>query len=255
MSIIKKVYIQSANKKIYIELGYPKKIPAPAVVVAHGLRSYYSGFLNMFAKSVRENGYISVKFHFLGTGKSEGLFEEKSSADMLQNYQDVISFLKKQPKISKIGVVGRSNAGSLAILAGPDPSIKAYAFLAPPAYYSKTVGKFIQNAKVKGKFFYHKSFKRLHTKGEGRLPLNFVEELKKYDQQLLNNAKKMKNVILFQSTADETVLISEGHFDYWKENLPDPKKMVLVNGGNHSFKGHKKYVINESIKWLDRFLK
>ena len=255
MSIIKKVYIQSANKKIYIELGYPKKIPAPAVVVAHGLRSYYSGFLNMFAKSVRENGYISVKFHFLGTGKSEGLFEEKSSADMLQNYQDVISFLKKQPKISKIGVVGRSNAGSLAILAGPDPSIKAYAFLAPPAYYSKTVGKFIQNAKVKDKFFYHKSFKRLHTKGEGRLPLNFVEELKKYDQQLLNNAKKMKNVILFQSTADETVLISEGHFDYWKENLPDPKKMVLVNGGNHSFKGHKKYVINESIKWLDRFLK
>ena len=65
----------------------------------------------------------------------------------------------------------------------------------------------------------------------------------------------MKNVILFQSTADETVLISEGHFDYWKENLPEPKKMVLVNGGNHSFKGHKKYVINESIKWLDRFLK
>jgi dienelactone hydrolase len=255
VSIIKKVYIQSANKKIYIELGYPKKIPAPAVVIAHGLRSYYSGFLNMFAKSVRENGYISVKFHFLGTGKSEGLFEEKSSADMLQNYQDVISFLKKQPKISKIGVVGRSNAGSLAILAGPDPNIKAYAFLAPPAYYSKTVSKFIKNAKIKGKFFYHKSFKRLHTKGEGRLPLNFVEELKKYDRQLLDNAKKMKNVILFQSTADETVLVNEGHFDYWKENLPEPKKMVLVKGGNHSFKGHKKYVINESIKWLDRFLK
>ena len=65
----------------------------------------------------------------------------------------------------------------------------------------------------------------------------------------------MKNVILFQSTADETVLLKEGHFDYWKENFPKPKKMVLVKGGNHSFKGHKKYVINESIKWLDRFLK
>src|SRR3990167_4172225 len=54
----KKVFIKSGKDDIYIEFGYPKRVPAPAIIIAHGLRSYYAGFLNIFAKSLREAGYI-----------------------------------------------------------------------------------------------------------------------------------------------------------------------------------------------------
>ncbi len=135
-----------------------------------------------------------------------------------------------------------------------DTKIKAYVFLAPPAFYSKTLLNFMRSAKIKNGYLYHKSYKRPHTKGIGRLPLSFIEEIKQYDNLLLKNIKKIKPVIYFQSTEDEAVKMEDGHFDYWKKNLPNPKKMVLIKGGNHSFKGRKEYVINESIEWFKKYL-
>lgn len=252
----KKYFINSAGKKIYLELGYPKnkKTPINAIVVAHGLRSYYTGFLNMFAKSIREAGYISVKFHFLGTGKSDGKFEEKNTVAMLQNYKDVIDFLKKHPDIKNIGVMARSNAGSLAALAGKDSRIKAYVLLASPAYYSKVMKTFTVGTKIKGNFFYNKSFERKHTKGPGRLPFSFIDDVKKFDKPLLQAIKKISPVAFFQSTEDEAVKMSDGHFDYWKKNLRGPRKIYIIKGGNHSYKGHKRFVIDESLKWFKKFL-
>ncbi|HYV33505.1 MAG TPA: alpha/beta hydrolase [Candidatus Limnocylindria bacterium] len=251
----KKFFIKSTGGKIYVELGYPKgKLPKPAVIVAHGLRSYYPGFLDMFAKALRQAGYISVKFHFLGTGKSAGNFEDKTTGAMLKNYTDVLDFLEKQPEISNIGLVGRSNAGCLAVIHGPDKRVGAYALLAPAAYFAKEMEKFVENAEKKGKFFYHTSFKRKHTKGEGRLPFTFISEIKKFEPLIFKNAPKLKRVILFQSTKDEASPLEEGHFDYYKKHLPNPKKMVLIEGGNHSYKGHKKFVIRETVKWMKKYL-
>lgn len=252
---IKKYFIKSTGGKIYVELGFPKKTPAPAVIVAHGLRSYYPGFLNMFAKRLRDAGYISVKFHFLGTGKSDGKFEDKTTGAMLKNYEDVLDFLQTVPEINSIGVMGRSNAGILAVIHGPDKRIKAYSLLAPASYFAKAMSKFVTSSKVKGKFFYHKSYKRPHTKGPGRLPFTFVDEIKSFEPRLYKNAPKMKNVAIFQSTKDEACTMEEGHFDYWKKHLPNPRKLVLIEGGNHSYKGHKAFVISESIKWFNKFLK
>lgn len=257
MNKIEKYYIDSCGRKIYVEIGYPegKIVKRNAVVVAHGLRSYYTGFLDTFAKRLRDVGYISVKFHFLGTGKSDGNFEEKTTKFMLQNYNDVIDFLKKHPNVKNIGVVGRSNAGTLAALAGPDDRVKSYVLLAAAVFLSKSFELFVNNAKREGGFFYHPSYKRPHTKGEGRLPLSFLDEIRGYDKQVLDNIPKLKNVAFFQSTEDEAVTIAQGHFDYYKKYLSKPNKLYLIEGGNHSYKGHKKFVIDESIKWFKKTLK
>ena len=250
----KEYYIKSGKDKVYVKIDFPKKLPAPGVIVAHGLRSYYPGFLNMFVKAFRDRGYATIVFHFVGTGKSSGKFENKTTSAMLQNWKDVMRFLKTVPELKGLGVVGRSNAGALAALYGPDAAVKVYAFLAPPGHYSLEMGKFIEGAKIKGKYFYHKSFKRPHTKGEGRLPMSYITELKKFDQPLIRGMGKMKPSILFWSTKDEASPMSEGHFDLWKNRLPQPKKVVVIEGGNHSFKGYKKYVIGEAIKWFKKYL-
>lgn len=254
-SKIKRYFIPSGKDSLYIEFGYPhRRGPAPAVIVAHGLRSYYSGFLNMFAKRFRQAGYISVKFHFVGTGRSSGKFEDKTTAAMLKNYEDVLDFVAAHPDVRGIGLVGRSNAGCLAVVHGPDPRIQVYALLAPSAYYSRELKKFIAQATIKGNFFYHHSFKRPHTKGQGRLPLDFVQELKRFDVPLLRHASKMRRVILFQSTKDEACTMHEGHFDFWKKILPQPRKLVLIEGGNHSYKGHKRFVIEGALQWFRKYL-
>ncbi|MDD5050172.1 MAG: alpha/beta hydrolase [Candidatus Pacebacteria bacterium] len=255
-SKIKKYFVESAGKKVFVQVEYPSKVPAPAIIVGHGLRSYYTGFLNIFAKKLRDEGYISVKFHFIGTGKSEGLFEEKSTATMVQNFKDVIAYLKTLPEITDIGVMGRSNAGSLAALAGPIERVKSYVLLGSPAFYSLNMKKFLEMADTtKGEYFYHSSFKRKHTKGEGRLPLSFLEEIGTFDKRLLEGIKKLKNVCLLQSKVDEAVPVEEGHFDYWKENLPKPNwTKIMEKGKNHSFKGCKAEVYQDAITWFRKTL-
>ncbi len=252
---IEKIFIKSAGKKVFVQIEYPEgKLSGPAIIVAHGLRSYYTGFLNMFSKSLRDNGYITVKFHFLGTGKSEGDFEDKSTKAMLQNYRDVVDFLKNKKEIKGIGVMGRSNAGSLAIISGYDSSIKAYVLLAPPIFYSKCMSIYVNNGEIRDGFIYHKSFKRKHTNGLGRLPVTFMDEIKKFDKPLVDNVSLMKNVAIFQSEEDEAVLVADGHFDYLKKYLPEPKEIHYYKKGNHSFKGFKRIVISDALKWFKKKL-
>jgi len=250
----KKCNVKSGNNTIYVEIEYPEKLPASAVILAHGLRSYFPGFLNNFAKKLRDAGYISVKFHFVGTGKSSGKFEDKTASEMLQNYKDVLEFVKKQPEVLDIAVVGRSNAGSTVAAYGPDPRIKAYALLAPPAFLGVVMEKFVKSATIKGKFFYHSSFKRPHTKGEGRLPIDFVKKNLLYDRLIAEKIGKIKNVILFQGTEDESVKLEEGHFDFWKKGLPQPNKFVVIENSRHSFPGKHNFVITETIKWFQKYL-
>ena len=251
---IKRQLVKSGSASIYVEIGYPKQTPAPAIIVTHGLRSYFPGFMDMFAKRLREEGYITVKFHFIGTGKSSGKFEEKTTTALLQNYTDVLSYVKTLPEVRGIGVIGRSNAGTLAAIHGPDPAVKAYVMLAAATYLSLVFGRFLKSAEVKGKFFYHKSYKRPHTKVQGRLPINFVTETKKYDSKILAGIKKLNPALYIQCTDDEAVLFSEKHMDYWKKHSPSPKKFIVIPGGSHSYKGHKRFVIEEGVKWFKRFL-
>ncbi len=252
---VRKIFIESLGKKVFVQIEYPDKTPAPAIVVAHGLRSYYTGFLNIFAKKLRDQGYISVKFHFIGTGKSEGMFEEKSTATMVQNFKDLIAFLKTVPEITDIGIMGRSNSGSLSALVGPIDRVKSYVVLGSPAFYSHNMSKFLEGAQMQGNYFYHPSFKRKHTKGEGRLPLSFLDEIKTFDTRLLEGIKKLKNVAFFQSKIDEAVPVEEGHFDYWRENLPKPNwAKIFEKGKNHSFKGCKAEVYKDAIAWFQKTL-
>lgn len=250
----KEFFIKSAGQKVYVQFIYPKQVPAPAIIVAHGLRSYYPGFLDMIAKRFVEVGYIAIKFHFVGTGKSDGKFEEKSTSTMLKNFEDVVDFVAARPEVRGLGIIGRSNAGSLCFIHGPDPRIKAYVVLSPGAYYSQEMKKFVATAKKQGNYFVHKTFKRPHTKGPGRLSFDFVRELKKFDKPLQVNGAKLKRVMYLQSLNDEASPLSEGHFDYWKKHLPAPREMILINATNHSFGRKKREVIAHAVRWFKKYL-
>lgn len=248
------VYIDSGGEKIYLEIGYPAKTPAPAVLITHGLRSYFPGFLDIFAKKLRCAGFITVKLHFVGTGKSSGQFEDKTTEAMLKNYISAVEYLKKISQITNIGFVGRSNAGALPVIKGPDKRIKAYVMLATAAYYSMPFKNLFKKSEKQGKFFYDKSFKRYHTKGEGRLPENFIKKASKFDNKVLSGIKHLKNVMYIQCLDDEAVLVSEKHFEYWDKNLPNPHKMIMLPGGSHSYKDCKLKVVKESIDWFKKYL-
>ena len=169
---------------------------------------------------------------------------------MLKNLEDVIDFTARLPGIKRIGVVTRSNSGSLLAIHGRDPRVTAVSLVAMPVIYAKPFEHFVREGERRGKYIYHKSFKRKHTKGPGRLPVSFFTELKTYQSRVFKGVPQLRNVIHFQSDTDE-VLRNDGHFEYLQKHLPAPHKSVRVHGVTHSFlPGKQQLVINETLLWL-----
>ncbi len=245
-----KAFVPSLGAQLYVEVIYPHRPSTKAVIFAHGLRSYFTGFLNRFALEVARAGFIAVKFHFVGTGHSTGEFKDKLNSTMLQNYRDVVAWVAALPTVKKIGVMARSNAAELAMIHGPDERIGAYVFLGPPVFIAHEMDKYVQTKSADGRYFTHPSFKRPHTKGEPKLQLKFIEELREFEPILQRNVPKLKHVMVAQSNTDEAVLWSEGHFHFLEAHLPEPKQMVMIPNTTHSFAGHKREVIDRSIRWL-----
>ncbi len=249
-----KTYIMSAGQRVYVEIIFPRKPARSAVIFCGGLRSHTPGFLNNFALAAAEAGYAAVKFDYVGTGRSDGKFEDKLTSVMLKNLKDVIDFVAVLSGIKRIAIVTRSNSGSLLAIHGRDKRITALSLVAMPVLYAKVFELFLQTGTKRGKYLYHKSFKRKHTKGPGRLPLAFFAELKKYEPLVFRQVKYLRNAIYFQSDTDE-VLRQDGHFEYLQKHLPKPNNGVLVHGVSHSFLPNKQHVvIIETLRWFKRFL-
>lgn len=248
-----KTFISSAGQKIYVEAVYPRRNSSAAVIMAHGLRSYYTGFFNNFSLALVRAGYIVVKFHFVGTGFSSGKFENKLNSIMRQNLKDVIKWTSGLPGIKKIGIVARSNATSLVFLHGSDSRICAYSLLAASVYMRRAAEYYLASGKKVGKYLVHKSFSRSHTKGAGRLPLKYFSELLALDRILLHRVSGIKRAICFQSVNDEFASIEQGDFAYLARHLPEPKRMVEIDAKTHSFHGKQTYVIRETISWFNRY--
>ncbi|MEW6610836.1 MAG: CocE/NonD family hydrolase [Patescibacteria group bacterium] len=249
-----KTYISSAGYQIYIEVIYPDHKTDAAIIMAHGLRSFFPGFFNNFSNALVRAGYMVVKFHFVGTGLSAGKFEDKLNSVMLQNLKDVVQWTKTLPNVKKIGMVARSNAVSLAILHGYDPYLHAYALLAPSVFMRHIVSYYLTTGKKSGNYLLHTSFSRPHTKGIGRLPLKYFKELAAYDRVIPHRIKEIKRAICFQSKRDELASADQRDFAYCAQHLPKPACMVLVDAKTHSFHGKQSYVIKETIRWFHRYL-
>lgn len=246
--------IASGSHHIAMELIFPRRPLHSGVIFCQGLRSYNRGFLSNFAMATARAGYLGVKFDYVGTGRSNGLFEEKLTSTMLNNLEDVIDHVAGIPNVKHIGVVARSNSGSLLIIHGRDHRITTSALISVPVYYNLPFENFKREGKHLGRYYYHKSFKRKHTKGEGRLPDRFFTELETYAPTVLKNVLHIPNVIHFQGMDDE-VLRNDRHFEYLQDHLPQPHKSVRVPNANHSFlPGKQNVVIRETISWFKNFL-
>lgn len=248
----KKEFIKSAGFNIYVEFIYPKKVPAPAVIIAHGLRSYYPGLLDRVALKLVRNGYIAVKFHYVGTGYSDGKLENKLNKVMFQNLKDVLDHVSGQKEVTSLGFIGRSNSANLILAHGPDQRIGCYVLYGPNHREFEDLQIFIKNGEVRNGYVYHKSFKRPHTKGPGRIPIEFFKE--NFEPTIQRNIGNIKRVLFVQGGKDETMSEPQQNFDYFKTHLPQPQRCVLVPGTTHSYLGKKQIVYDETVKWIIKYL-
>lgn len=255
------------GNKLYGEIYIPDNVPAPGIILCHGMnrRGFHALRLyRMFAEEASKNGFAVLLFDFRGCGKSTGEFgygiEEQQDLKCALNYLSS----RKEIKADKIFVVGHSLGGAIALYtARSDDRIKAVALWSTPANHAYNVKKFIiYNG---GKLAYY-----------AFLAVSYIDELidvsKLFNMRVygillrpslvrkklmsLNECEAVSKlripILIVIGNRDRIVGVEEARQIFSAAN--NPKNFVIVEGADHIYEGKENKVIAETLNWLRNLL-
>lgn len=242
------VKFQSEGQTIFANFGLPYKA-APCIVMSHGMESSKDGdkWL-LLAPMFYDAGFAYLRFSYRGCGegedKSEGEFEDSTLTGRIQDYKAAIDFVQTtEVDTSKLGVMG-SSLGGMVVLAAQDPRVKTMVTLATPAKLLIPTDEQLALYE-KEEFFELPSGRRLRT--------NFLRDVRQYDI-----GKAVANigcpVLIIHGSADDTVPVEDAHYLY--ESAKEPKRLVVIPGGTHSFDDpdHVKQLGSLALSWFRQYL-
>lgn len=109
----------------------------PVVIICHGFGSDCNRpLLREIANDVVEQGMIAIRFDFNGCGQSDGLFQNMTVLNEIQDLKQVISWARQQPWTENISLVGHSQGGVVVSMTAGElgaGEIKCEALLAAAA--------------------------------------------------------------------------------------------------------------------------
>lgn len=111
----------------------------PAVVLFHGLTGSRNGNRQLLfvkiCRALEKRGIASFRFDFLGSGESDGNFEEMTVSKEIEEANSILDFVQSHPSIDSenISLLGYSLGGVIAsVIAGNRPhDIKKVTLLSP----------------------------------------------------------------------------------------------------------------------------
>lgn len=222
---MKQVSFQSANTTISGVLSGPA---GRGVVLCHGLISTKDSKTSLFLeKLLNEAGIMTLRFDFYGHGASGGAFEDLTSSIGVENTLCALDFLKAQG-CTKIGIMGSSFGGFVAIQAAARSDILALALKCPVSDWSNvTMAVDITLWKKKGIIdVFHKPLK-----------YGFYEDGVKVDVRKIAPNIHAPTLIVHGS-ADPLVPLTQS------QNLAThlPRSLLLeIDGADHQFSNEEDY--------------
>ncbi|MBI4163318.1 MAG: alpha/beta fold hydrolase [Candidatus Aenigmarchaeota archaeon] len=115
----------------------PGKSKFPAIILAHGfgyhMHETNEDNVNMFdvlAKTLCENGFVTLQFDFTGCGESEGDFSKSTLTSHVSDLNSALEILRKLPFVDtkRVGIIGMSFGTAVTVARG-DHNIKAITLL------------------------------------------------------------------------------------------------------------------------------
>jgi alpha/beta superfamily hydrolase len=147
---IEETWLQCENNvKLYGETYLPSAVPAPAILICHGMNARGFHLLKIYsqlATTACDNGFAALLFDFRGVGRSMGKFDygfgEQTDVKCALNY------LASRPDVlaDRIFVVGHSLGGAVSLYALQDEKrVKGLVLWSVPKNHDYNVKKFIKN--------------------------------------------------------------------------------------------------------------
>jgi alpha-beta hydrolase superfamily lysophospholipase len=232
----KKTSFFSCGQMVVGMFHLPEVEKPPCVIASHGLfSSKDSEKYTTLGDRFHPREIALFRFDFRGCGESEGIISEITVSDRLRDLNAAIDFVRSYPRIgSRIGLMGSSLGGYISLIAsGDEEDIRAVVTWATPYSLAGLEGR----------------------RGQGEMALlgeQFFHDLRAHD--LAPALDKVHNCLVIHGDRDELVPVEQARMIY--ERLNDPKKMEIIEGGDHRLTHlhHREKALERTLEWFERYL-
>jgi uncharacterized protein len=229
---------------IAYRLWFPfERGPAPAVMILHGAGSRKENHVD-FARAAVAHGFAALTFDNRGHGETEG----DLAPSVVRDLQKLVRLLADRPEVdeTRIGVRGSSMGGLLAIhLAATTESVAAVVAICPAS--ERMLLEVVRPV----------------AEGKPPPPGTYLDSMRVDAPSLVawlgehevgDAVERMgaKPLLLIHARGDESVPVA--HSEELYARAPDPKRLLVLEGGDHRSAQHDAEVQGESLRWLARVL-
>lgn len=225
----------------------PSALQTPIVILCHGFAANKElHFFPELARRLEKEGITTLRFDCRACGKSEGEIHPTHKT-MVEDLNAAINYAKKQGHTS-IGLAGHSMGGTSVIQASQEEGIDAIVTYGAVAYPARNAEKKRNNfvKQTNGTYTFTSPLQETFTLTE-----NWFVDAKEIEPiETIRKTQAAKLII--HGTADDRINQEEAQALY--EAAKQPKKIHLLAGTGHFYKGHYEEIINETIKHFTNYL-
>jgi alpha/beta superfamily hydrolase len=262
------VWFQSGGARLCGMMYSPDVLPAPALLICHGLNARGSSGLRLYARLAEKackEGLVVLVFDFRGVGKSTGEFDYGLGEQ--DDVKRALDYLASRPEVlpNKTFVVGHSLGGAVSIYAVQNETrIKGLVLWSTPKNHDYNVKKFIRRRRGRlglCKFYLFSYLDRVFDVSRlFKLEVYGVNLRPKYVKGKLMKLRESEAVstlmgiplLVVIGSSDSIVGVDEAQEIF--DSAHEPKSRVVIDSADHIYKGKEEELINKTIDWIRKWI-
>jgi len=257
-------HVQCKNSTLYCELYIPDIVPAPAVLICHGLNSQGFHILKVyaqFAKFACRKGFVSVLFDFRGAGKSTGTFDYGIGEQ--EDVRCMLNYVASRPEVlsNRIFVVGHSLGGAVSLHAlQNEKRVRGLVLWSTPKNHNYNVRKFITRTRGKRGLYSFliasqidriidvSKFYKLNVYGINLRPRDVREKLMSLNECEAISKLHGLPVLVVVGSDDKVVDVDEAR--EVADSAYGPKTFLTITAADHTFRLKEDELASATIDWI-----
>jgi alpha/beta superfamily hydrolase len=259
-------WITCENARLCAEIYVPGSIPAPALLICHGMNVHGSQGLRIYtllAEAACKEGFVVLVFDFRGVGKSTGAFDYGIGEQ--QDVKCALNYLASRPEVASnsIFVVGHSLGGAVSLYAlRGETRVKGLILWSTPKDHNYNVRKFIARTRGKlglyaflilsriDKIFDVSRFFTLEVYGI-RLRQRYVRE-KLMSLNECEAASKLHGIPLLIVIGEKDIIVGVDEAQEIYREANEPKTLEIIESADHIYKRKEEELIAKTMDWIKK---
>ncbi len=251
-----KITFQSLGNTLVGVIEYQRELPTKGIILFHGLTNSKDDcpLIKEVAEALVEAGFATFRFDFFGSGESLGVLKDRTWSISEQNAKDAIKYFQDRG-VTRIGLWGRSTGGTVAILCGDDPNIKAFVLATTPVLLQDVFITRFEKVKKLEIQLEEKGKKLPGTgeyKGEFKFSNRFFEEVPKTEKRIMTNLAGMNKVLVLATTPDTKVPLNNSITII--NRVREPKEIHIFEGVDHDYRDVENEAIKLVVSWFREYV-